>query len=81
MISKNKKAGFAGRAAALLIFLHTLIFAISVPIINSHISTALASSMGIIIRASVWVYASMILGIIGFLLATKYKRIIIGEEN
>jgi hypothetical protein len=74
MTGNSKKAGLAGQAATLLTFLISLVFAISVSIINSRLPDV--ASRGISVSASGWVYATIILGAAGFLLITLCKGVI-----
>jgi hypothetical protein len=74
MTGNSKKAGLAGQTATLLTFLISLVFAISVSVIITRLPAVV--SRGISVSASGWVYATMILGVVGFLLITLCKRVI-----
>jgi len=74
MTGNSKKAGLAGQAATLLTFFISLVFAISVSVINSRLPAV--ASRGISVNASGWVYVTIILGAAGFLLITICKRAI-----
>jgi len=74
MTGNSKKAGLAGQAATLLTFLISLVFAISVSVINSRLPSV--ASRGISVSVSKWVYVTIILGAVGFLLITLCKRVI-----
>lgn len=80
MTTKNQKAALTGQITTVLIFTFSLIFVISMAAINSQLNRALRST-GLKLSASGWVYITTILGAIGFLLITKCKKIINGEEG
>jgi len=73
----SKKAGLAGQVSTLLTFLISLVFAISVPVINSRLPADV--SQGISVSACGWVYITMIMSLVGFLLITVCKRVINDE--
>jgi hypothetical protein len=74
MSVNNKNAGIAGQTATVLTFFVSIVFVISAAVINSKLPSEVAR--GLSIKASVWVYISMLLGAAGFIIITLSKRVI-----